>query len=178
MDTDMLTHLAGSATAFESLINPDDPRFLEPGDMPLKIQAFCKETNQTVPRKPGPIFRCILESLALHYRRVLREIEQITGSPFDRLYILQGSANSLLNHFIANALQVPAVMVPEVAPAVGNILVQAVTLGHIQSLAHGQELVRNSVKMESIIPVAAAWDVAYERLLTLRDQSVEESAAA
>jgi hypothetical protein len=32
--------------------------------------------------------------------------------------------------------------------------------------------------MESIIPVAAAWDVAYERLLTLRDQSVEENAAA
>jgi rhamnulokinase len=178
LDTDLLTHLAGSATPFESLIAPDDPRFREPGDMPLKIQAFCKETNQEVPRKPGPIFRCILESLALHYRRVLREMEQITGSEFNRLYILQGAANSLLNHFTANALQVPAVMVPEGAAAIGNILVQAVTLRHVQSLEHARATVRNSVKMESITPVAAAWDAAYERLLCLREQSVEQNAAA
>ena len=51
IDADLLSHLAGSATPFESLIDPNDPRFLTPGDMPQKIQAFCKETGQAVPRR-------------------------------------------------------------------------------------------------------------------------------
>jgi rhamnulokinase len=107
IDDRLLTHLAGSSPPFESLINPADPRFLIPGDMPLKIQAFCRETNQPVPRKPGPIIRCVLESVALLYRKTLEEIEAITGRQIGRLYLLDGSANDLLNHFTANALRRP-----------------------------------------------------------------------
>jgi hypothetical protein len=108
----LLTHLAGSAPPFESLINAADPRFQQPGDMPLKIQAFCRETHQTVPRKPGPIIRCVLESLALLYHKTLQEIEDLTGCPIARVYLLDGSANSLLNHFIANAVRRPLVVAP------------------------------------------------------------------
>src|SRR5206468_2275711 len=78
LDYDVMTHLAASAPPFESLINPTDPRFLEPGDMPARVQAFCKETGQPVPRKPGPIIRCVLESLALLYRKTVREMERVT----------------------------------------------------------------------------------------------------
>src|SRR4029079_12155174 len=109
----MLMQLATAAEPFESLIDLTDPRFETPGDMPLKIQAFCKETGQTVPRKPGPATRCVLESLALLYRRTMLELEQVTGRKFTRLYLLEGKmGNSLLNHFIANALQVPTVVAP------------------------------------------------------------------
>src|ERR1017187_6378259 len=45
VDNDLLTHLALAETPFESLINLADARFLAPGDMPQKIQAFCKETH-------------------------------------------------------------------------------------------------------------------------------------
>jgi sugar (pentulose or hexulose) kinase len=132
--------------------------------MPAKIQAFCKETNQLVPRKPGQIVRCILESLALFYRRTLREIEALTGSQINRLCLLGDSGNSLLNHFIANALQIPIVIAPADATSIGNVMVQAVALGHIKSLDEARETARHSFKMEAIIPHAAAWNAAYDRL--------------
>jgi rhamnulokinase len=167
LDEEMLSHLAGSATPFESLINPDDPRFRTPGDMPLKIQAFCKETNQPVPRKPGPIYRCILESLALHYRRLFREMEYLTSSRFARLYLLDGGGTGLLNHFIANALQVPVSLAPADAIAIGNVVVQALGLGHLKSLDEARQVLRNSFKLQTINPHAALWDMAADRFATL-----------
>jgi rhamnulokinase len=168
IDEGLLTHMAGSSPPFESLIDPTDPRFLEPGDMPLKIQAFCRETRQPVPRKPGPITRCIMESLALQYRKTLHEIEELTGRQIARLYLLGGSANSLLKHFIANAVRLPVVVVPADAAVTGNVIVQALALGHLKSLEEARQVVRNSLKAETLIPYAAAWDTAYDRLMHLR----------
>ena len=167
IDDRLLTHLAGSSPPFESLINPADPRFLTPGDMPLKIQAFCRETNQPVPRKPGPIIRCVLESLALLYRKTLHELEQITGRQIGRLYLLDGSAHDLLNHFTTNALRRPLVVAPADAAAIGNVVVQALALGHIESVEQAREIVRNSLKTETLLPYATAWDTAYDRLTRL-----------
>ena len=165
LDYEVMTHLAGSAPPFESLINLADPRFLAPGDMPVKVQAYCKETGQTVPRKPGPILRCVFESLALLYRKTLREIEQVTGRKIERLYIVGGGTkNSLLNHFTANALQVPVVLGPAEATSIGNVLVQALALGHLNSLEDARKAVRDSFTSETIQPFAAAWNSAYERL--------------
>jgi len=174
LDYDVMTHLAASSTPFESLINPADPRFLTPGDMPAKIQAFCKETHQLVPRKPGPIIRCVLESLALLYRKVLHEIEQVTGRKIERLHIVGGGTrNSLLNHFTANALQIPVVVGPTEATAAGNVLVQAMALGHVKSLEEARQIVRESLPHETIQPHAAAWNSAYERLEQLVDQEAK-----
>jgi len=69
-----------------------------------------------------------------------------------------------LNHFIANAIQIPVVIAPAEATSIGNVIVQAVALGHIKSLDEARETVRNSFKMETIIPHATAWNAAYERL--------------
>ena len=167
IDDGLLTHLAGSSPPFDSLINPTDPRFLEPGDMPLKIQAFCRETNQPVPRKPGPIIRCVMESLALQYRKTLREIEDLTGRQIARVYLLGGSANALLKHFIANAVRLPLVVVPADAAATGNVLVQALALGRLKSIEQAREVVRASFKTETLVPYANAWDAAYDRLTHL-----------
>jgi rhamnulokinase len=167
IDDSLLTHLAGSAPPFDSLINPADPQFLTPGDMPLKIQAFCRETRQPVPRKPGPIMRCVLESLALHCRKTLHEIEDLTGCQVARLHLLNGSNNDLLNHFTANAVQRPLVVAPADTTAIGNVIVQALALGHLESLEQAREVVRNSFKTETLLPYATAWDTAYDRLTQL-----------
>jgi rhamnulokinase len=167
LDSEVLMHLAVSAPPFEALIDPSDPRFLTPGDMPTKIQAFCRETNQTVPRKPGPITRCVLESLALFYRKTLLEIEYLTGTQVGRLFVLGKSSNTLSNNFIANALQVPVVVATADAPAVGNILIQAIALGHVKTIEEAREIVRQSFKMETIYPYASAWQAAYDRFVEL-----------
>jgi rhamnulokinase len=167
LSEDVLLHLATTSPAFEALINPADPRFAGSGDMPLKVQAFCRETGQEVPRKPGQIIRCVLESLALHYRKVLSEMEVLTGRNFGRLYLMGSGANSLLNNFIANALQLPVVLVSTDVAAVGNVMVQSLALGHIHSLAEGRELIRRSFRTQAIVPHPATWDEAAERLLNL-----------
>ena len=167
LSEDVLLHLATTSPAFEALINPADPRFAGPADMPLKVQAFCRETGQEVPRKPGQIIRCVLESLALHYREVLSEMEVLTGRNFGRLYLMGSGANSLLNNFIANALQLPVVLVSPDVAAVGNVMVQSLALGHIHSLAEGRELLRRSFRTQAIVPHPATWDEAAERLLNL-----------
>jgi rhamnulokinase len=165
MDYDVLTHLAASSPPFHALVNPADPRFVTPGDMPEKIAAFCRETGQPVPKKPGQFIRCALESLALYYRRTLKSIEQLTGRTVDRLHVVGGGAkNSLLNHFTANALQLPVVVGPSEATAAGNILVQAMALGHIKSLAEAREVISRSVALETIRPQPVSWDAAVERM--------------
>lgn len=165
MDYEVLTHLASASQPFMSLINPTDPRFLSPGEMPEKIAAFCRETGQPVPRKPGQFIRCALESLALYYRWTLKSMEGLTGRKFDRLHIVGGGTkNSLLNHFTANALQLPVVVGPVEATAAGNILVQAMALGHVRSLAEAREIMARSVQLETIRPQPVSWSDAVERM--------------
>jgi len=167
LDNEVLMHLATSATPFEALIDPADSRFSSAADMPMAIQAYCRETGQEPPRKPGPILRCILESLALHYRKALLELEYIAGTSFNRLYVLGERSNALMNHFLANALQVPVVVLPSQTAAVGNIAIQALALGHITSPEQAQQLVSQALRTHTIHPHATAWTDAYDRFLGL-----------
>ena len=160
-----LTALAAAAPSFQAFINPTDPQFLAPDDMPIKVQAFCRQTNQPVPEGPGPICRCVFESLALLYRRTLKQIEQLTGSRIERLHIVGGgSKNTLLNEFTANALQIPVLTGPSEATAVGNLLVQAISLGHLPSLRDARNVVRESIEIGTVQPQRAGeWKTAYQQ---------------
>ena len=164
---DVLMHLATTSTPFEALIDPTDPRFAQPGNMPQKIQDYCRETEQEIPRKPGEIIRCVLESLALHYRNVFQDTEKLTGNRFGRVFLFGASENSLLNHFIVDALQVPAIIASPDAAAIGNVVVQALALGHISSLEAAHEILRSSYKIQGIVPHQTCWHSAAERMAEL-----------
>ncbi len=155
-----LTELASDSQPFVSLINPADARFVSPGDMPGRIVAFCEETGQPAPASPGAFVRSALESLALFYRVTLRQLERVIGKKIERLNIVGGgSKNMLLNQFAANALQIPVIAGPAECTALGNILVQAIALGHLPSLTAAREVVRNSFEVTIVKPQAGAeWD--------------------
>jgi rhamnulokinase len=160
-----LTQLAAQARPFVSLINPADQRFLSPGDMPARIVAFCHETGQPAPADPGAMVRCILESLALLYRRTLRQVEQLIGTRIERLHIVGGgSQNELLNQFTASSLQIPVLAGPVEATAAGNVLIPAIAFGHLPSLEAARDVVRHSMGMRTIQPQPApAWNEAFEK---------------
>lgn len=160
-----LTRLASEAKPFVSLINPADPRFVSPDDMPAKLAAFCNETGQSVPDSPGAFVRCALESLALFYRVTLRQLEAIIGRKVETLHIVGGgSQNSLLNEFAANSLQIPIIAGPTECTALGNVLVQAIALGHLPSLVAAREVVRSSFEVKRVEPQARTeWDAAFTR---------------
>ena len=160
-----LTKLAAEAKPFVSLINPADARFVSPENMPEKISAFCRETGQSVPADAGAFVRCALESLALFYRVTLRQLEEIIGKKIQRLNIVGGgSQNQLLNQFAANALQIPVIAGPTECTALGNVLVQAIALGHLPSLTAAREIVKNSFEVKTVVPESGQeWGRAFAR---------------
>jgi rhamnulokinase len=168
-DYTALEELAAQSPPFVSLINPADPRFVSPEDMPAKIAAACREAGQPVPETPGAFVRCALESLALFYRVTLRQLEQLVGKRIERLHIVGGgSRNMLLNQFTANALQIPVIAGPSECTALGNVLVQAIAQGHLPSLAAAREVVRISFEVTTVNPQATAdWDKAFARFAKL-----------
>ena len=157
-----LTQLAAQAPAFRSLIMPNDIRFRAPNDMAAEIQAYCRETGQTMPVDKGAIIRCILESLALEYRRVAEQIDRITGKHFPTIHIIGGGTkNALLNQFVADATGRTVFAGPVEATVIGNVLVQAIAMGAISSLAEGRKIIRESFEVKVYEPAnQGAWDAA------------------
>jgi rhamnulokinase len=89
--------------------------------------------------------RCAFESLALKYRKTLEAHESVVGHRLDPLHIVGGGAkNKLLNQFAANAIGRTVIAGPVEATAIGNVLVQAVALGELASLAEARSVVRAS----------------------------------
>jgi rhamnulokinase len=165
-----LTRMAAAAPPLQSLVDPDAPDFLKPGDMPARILAFCARTHQPAPAGKGEMVRCILESLALKYRNVLEYLQKVLGCQLGVIHIVGGGTqNHLLSQFSADATGRQVITGPVEATATGNLLMQALALGHIRSLAEGRELVRRSFTLETFEPSStrAAWDEAYERMLAL-----------
>ena len=166
---DALIQMAEAAPPRQSLLDPADPRFLSPGEMPAKVRAFCRATGQPAPDTPGEIVRCALESLALSYRAALTQIEALTGRTVTRLHIVGGgSRNALLNQLAADATGRTVLAGPVEATAAGNVLLQAVALGHLDGLAALRRTVRDSFPIQSYMPGRAdAWQDAFARFQQL-----------
>jgi rhamnulokinase len=166
---DELVALADGAPALQALIEPNDPAFAPPGDMPSRIREFCVATGQQPPWDAGAVTRCILESLALKQAQTIDVLAGVTGVAPREIHIVGGGArNSLLCRFTADAAGLPVAVGPEEATLLGNLLVQAIALGEIGSLAEAREVVRRSFPATVHEPVASpGWDDARGRFAAL-----------
>jgi len=164
-----IERLASEAEPFRSLINPNAARFLKPGDMPQKVVAFCRETGQPAPETPGQFGRCIYESLSLLYSKTIGQIEEVTARSISRLHIVGGgSKGSLLNQFSANATGKTVLAGPVEATACGNVLIQALALGHIEDLSALRRVVGASFPITEYQPAESAqWEEAGKRFASL-----------
>jgi rhamnulokinase len=166
---DRLADLAAAAPAFRSLVDVDDPAFAAPGDVPARIRDFCRRTGQGVPESKGEVVRAALDSLALKYRHVLRQAEAILGRRLSPVHVVGGgSRNRLLCQLAADATGRPVVAGPVEATAAGNVLMQALALGRLGSLADVREVVRRSFDIATYEPrPSAAVEEACARLVGL-----------
>jgi rhamnulokinase len=163
-----LTQMAERARS-TALINPDHPPFLSPGNMIPKIDEFMASTKQRGPSTRGEYVRLCLDSLALTYRRTLEGLEKILARRIDTIHILGGgSQNALLNQMTADACGRTAVAGPVEATAIGNIIVQTMATGAIDSLAAGRRIVRESFAVKTFEPRREKdWDAEYSRFLEI-----------
>jgi rhamnulokinase len=166
---DEIAALAKEAAPFGPLVDPDHPNFLNPADMPRAVQAYCQRTDQPIPESHGEILRCIFESLALKYRWVLACLEEMLGYKIEVIHIIGGgSHNQLLCQLTANAAGKLVLAGPVEATAIGNALVQAISLGYIDSLGDGRELIARSFPLREHQPnLSKGWDDAFGRFKEL-----------
>jgi rhamnulokinase len=175
-----LAVLAEAAPAFTAFVDPDDERFLRPGDMPDRVRAFCAETNQPVPGDVGTLLRVIFESLALRYWVAVAELGRAAGRPVEAIQVVGGgSRNDLLCRLTADATGLPVRAGPVEATAIGNLAVQAIAAGELDDVAEARELVARSFPMASHAP-AGNWTDArarFEALLSACGRSPTATAA-
>jgi rhamnulokinase len=129
-----------------AVIDPDDPVFLPPDGMPARIADACRRAGQPVPADRPAIVRCIVDSLAGAHRRAVEEAQELSGTAVDVVHIVGGGArNALLCQLTADACGLPVLAGPVEATALGNVLVQARTLGAVSGdLAQLRSLIRAS----------------------------------
>ncbi|TYC21381.1 rhamnulokinase [Micromonospora sp. MP36] len=168
IDLPDLLRRAAREPAFRSVVDPDDPRFLPPGDMPARIAEACRRAGEPVPTSPAATVRCIVDSLALAHRRAVRQAQQLSGRHVDAVHVVGGGArNDLLCQLTADACGLPVFAGPVEAAALGNILVQARAAGVLAGdLAALRAVLRDTQHIVRYEPRGdeAAWRAAEDRM--------------
>ena len=158
---------AARAAPLRCVIDPADPGFLAPGDMPARITAACVRAGQPAPAGRAQIARCIVDSLALAHRQAVAAAQELSGRHADTVHIVGGGCrNELLCQLTADACGLPVLAGPAEASAIGNIVVQARRLGAAPGdLAGLRGLLRAGLPLRRYEPAGAGtpWRAAAAR---------------
>jgi rhamnulokinase len=167
-DLDTLLRAAARVPALRAVVDPNDPAFLPPGDLPARVAAACARLHQPVPTSPAETVRCILDSLALAHRAAVADAQRLSGLDVDVLHVVGGgSRNELLCQLTADACGLPVDAGPVEAGALGNVLVQARALGAVGPEPGAiRALLRATQPVRRYYPTGdpAAWSAAAARL--------------
>jgi rhamnulokinase len=161
---DDLLAQAARVSPLRFVVDPDDPVFIPPGDMPARIASWLSGRGEAVPASPAETVRCILDSLALAYRRAITQAQALSGRHADVVHVVGGgSRNALLCQLTADATGLPVVAGPAEATCFGNVLVQARALGAAPGdLAGMRALIRSAEPLRTYSPAGngIAWAAA------------------
>lgn len=133
----------------DALIDLDDPAFVPPGDMPVRINAQRRsrglaplaESPDAAPRFAALIFH----SLAARYAEAVQEITQLTGSRPERICIVGGgSRNAFLNELTSAATGLPVVVCAQESSTLGNFAVQWAALASPTGVAVPDAMARHA----------------------------------
>jgi rhamnulokinase len=162
-----LVKMASECESCGSIVDPNDARFFSAGDMPAKVEQFCRRTNQPAPASAAQTIRCCFESLAVTYRRAIEGLQALTGKRIDVIHVVGGgSQNDLLNQMTADACGRTVCAGPVEATSIGNLLVQAMALGAVSSLHELRRIVARSFEVKRFEPRdAQPWESLYRRSL-------------
>lgn len=163
-DIDKMLETEKSADIF---VDPTNPEFIAPGNMPKRINEFLEKTNQPLPSSKGQTALCILESLALTYRYYIEALEKILGKKIDTVHIIGGGVkDENLCRFTANATGKKVTAGPVEATAIGNINVQLIAKGAIKDI--GQARAAATDTKEYFPQDADIWSKKYAKYLSIR----------
>ena len=168
-DAATLSEQAAALAPRQFLVDAESDELLGPGDMRGRLAAQCARTGARVPVTPAEFTRCIVDSLALAYRRAIRGISRVTGVRVDTIHIVGGGAlNALLCQLTADACTITVQAGPVEAAAIGNALMQFHGLGLLaDDPVAMRHVVATSFPSRHFTPradAAAQWDAAEARV--------------
>lgn len=154
-------------TSANIYIDPSHPSFVASGNMPKRINAFLEKTNQQIPKTKGQTALCILESLALAYRYYIETMEDILGYKAETIHIIGGGVKDKnLCQFTANSTGKKVTAGPVEATAIGNINIQLIAKGQIESIEKARETIED---VDVYNPQdLGTWNKKYEEFLKIR----------
>lgn len=166
-----LTDMASEVKPFGAVLDPNAPELVRAGHMTDRIAAFYARTRQAALDGPGAIARALFEGLALRYRKAIVDLDRLTGRRTEMIYIVGGgSRNALLAQFTADATSLPVMAGPAEATIIGNILLQAVALGRLDSPDEARRLAASCSALRQYDPhPSTAWDDAYAIFLRVSE---------
>ncbi len=148
LDKEVLTVPSGTC-----ILNPNDPVFDNPPNMPEAIKKYAVDTNQRPPETPAEFMRVITESLANAYNNVLLELQELSPFAIERIHIIGGGSRSELQcQLTADATGMDVYAGPMEATATGNILLQAYVSGEIGSWEQARKISANSCNLKKYTP--------------------------
>lgn len=132
IDLTSLLRQAGQESGPVTIFDVQDPRFVAPGDMPQRIADYCAEHGLPVPSGRPALVRSIVHSLAAGFARAVEQVGDLTGLRCAPIHLVGGGAqNAMLCQAVADRSGREVIAGPVEATAMGNVLVQARSLGAV-----------------------------------------------
>ena len=152
-DYDEIESLARKYDKNLNIVNSDDPLFYNPDNMKEAFDEYFHKTGQDLPSEPGGYFRCAYDSLIFSFRYHIEQIEKMTGKTIETIHLIGGGCQSgYLTSQTTAICQRKVVSGPVEAATIGNILVQAMSMGIIPVLKDCRALVKNSMAVHTYYP--------------------------
>lgn len=144
---------AAELPAFTYLVNPNDDRFINPTSMVDEIRKACYEHQQPVPQSQAELARCIFDSLAMFYRQVVLELEDLQGKPVRRLNIVGGGCqNEFLNQLCADVCDLTVFAGPVEASTLGNLGCQLMALNEVSDVKSYRSVLADNFPLCCYLP--------------------------
>ena len=150
---DEMENAAKQAEPFKCFVDPDAKDFVAPGNMPKRVQEFCKRTGQYVPQNMGEILRCIYQSLAFKYRYATEMLEKLIGHKLPIIHMIGGGIkDQLLCRMAADYCQRTVMAGPVEATVTGNAAVQFMAFGEFKDLNPARQVIKDSFPIKTYEP--------------------------
>lgn len=152
-----LADLATAASAQTPTVHIDDESLLTPsraGDRMIDRVRRLAAVHSLPAATPGELFRRITEALAAAYASARIGLERATGQRISAISLMGGGCrNRLLCQLTADACGVTVLAGPDEGTALGNLLVQARTLGQVDDAGMARVSAASS-EISTFSPVA------------------------
>lgn len=132
--------------SFKYLIDIRDPEILNPGNVITAINSVFKRHGLPAPQSRDEIIQCVYESMGFISRFILDSAKHFAPEFIERIYMgNDGALNKYLCQCVANATGISVYAGNAHSSTMGNIIIQMLTVGDIQSMQEAHKIIDSSI---------------------------------